>query len=797
MEENKTTQNAFSEDDSTSKVDWRAWTLRFVKSWYWFVLSLAVFMSIAYLKNRSWKPRYVSNALVIIEEGKGMLGSTSSLMQGFSVEKAYRNVNNQVIMFGSNDLIRRVIDQQPDLTVDYYTHGRFRSTNLYKQSPIRIEHEYIAPQSYNREFRLEDLGGDKFRISAEATKKLPEMSLEGVYDEEISTSHFFLKISKTSFYREGMALYFKLYDPEQLTAAYSSKLSFDFLMKGSSVVKVGITGEVPQRDCDFLNGLCDEFLADNLNRKNDAAIKTVDFIDAQMEVLTDSLRISENKLKNYKANNFVVASSGGSTLMSEYIQLDALRSELRLQESYLTYLSNYLKTGTDEESIVAPVNMGINDPNLSALVGKLTDLQFKRKEVGEKSPLYAKYSREMDNIKIQLDEVLSNLKASLTIRKQDLDERTARMNEEMQTIPYKEQQFANIQREFKLNDNFYTFLMQKRADAQIQKASNSPDNIILDRARMSGITNSGEKKRTYTTFLLLALALPAAFIFLKEILVTVIRTEQEVISLSENAYTIGGVVRHTHHRSPIMVINHPKSAVTEAFRILRTRIEFKTGKSERLCTMITSTQSGDGKTYIAANMAAVFALTGRKTLLIDMDLRKPSVQMTLSLRVEQGLSAYLSDEVDDWHKVVVTETKYGFDVLPVGVIPPNPGELIKSARMKELMEALKKEYDYIVIDTSPIGLVADAYALTDSVDIILYSIRCERTNKSFFKASVGQMRSNGIRNMLLVFNDVNFKKMEYSHYYDGYGSYGAYGAYYGNTKANRKLRDDYFEGNDI
>ncbi len=782
------------DDDGGTNIDFFAWAIRIIKGWWLFLIFITIFMIAAFLKNMKWAPQYTSSALVIIEENKGMMNSSNVLMQGFVAEHAYRNVNNQVIMFGSFDLISRVIGKHPEFTTDYYTRGHFKTTNYYKRSPIDIKKDFVVAGSYNREFEFNDNSDGTYKIIIPEGRDTPEVILKGKYGEPLESSFFFLTVDKTPMFYQGCKLYFMFYEKEQLAMNYSSRLAFDFLMQGASVVKCTVTGGVPEKDQDFLNALCDEFLADNLARKNDAAIKTIDFIDEQMSSLSDSIRVSEGQLNNYRSSNFVSSTAGGSLLVSQYNTVVAKLSEMRLKESYLKYLKDYLQNNVEDGSLMAPTDLGINESALTSLVTKYTETQIKRNEVGAKSPLYTKYGRELDTYKVQINEVLKNVKVEMDLQKTELTAQMAEIEKAMQEQPYKEQQLQHIERRFKLNDDYYSFLMQKRADAQIQKASNSPDNIILERARFSTLTNGAEKNKTYSTYFIIGLLIPLGIIILKEMLVPYIRTEQEITKLSENRGAIMGVIRHTNSRSPVIVDKHPKSSVAESYRVIRTQIEYVLHRKENITVMITSTQSGDGKTYISANMAGVYAVTGKKTLLIDLDMRKPSVQSLLNIDYNKGISDYLTGDIT-LEQAIIKDSRYRFDMLLVGTIPPSPGELLKSDMMKRLMEKLKKEYSYIIVDTSPIGLVADAYTVMDYTDVILYSVRCGKTNKKLFKNTVNNLFQNGVQNIRYVFNDVNFKKLEYSRYYSNYyGAYGHYGnKYYGYYGYGQHRKDKYVE----
>ena len=555
---------------------------------------------------------------------------------------------------------------------------------------------------------------------------------------------------------------------------------------------------MPERDQDFLNGLCDEFLANNLARKNDAAVKTIDFIDEQLATLSDSIKLSEGRLNSYKATNFVSSTAGSSMIVSQYNSLIAKQTEMRLQEAYFKYLSDYLQNNVEDGSLMTPTSLGLKESTITGLITKYTETQIKRNEVGDKSPLYAKYNRELGTYKVQINEALKNIRVEMEIERADLNKRMAEIEEDMREQPYKEQQLMNIQRRFKLNDDYYTFLMQKRADAQIQKASNSPDNIILERARFSSLTNAADKNKNTSTLLIIGLLIPFGIIILRELLIPYIRSEQEIAKLSAYRGTLLGIIRHTRSKSPVIIDKHPRSSVAESYRVLRTQVEYQVQRKENITVMLTSTQSGDGKTYISANMAGVYAITGRKTILIDLDLRKPSVSALLGLDANKGVSDYLIGNIS-LDQAITQSDKYKFDILTVGSVPPNPGELLKSERMRDLMVELKKRYCYIVIDTSPIGLVADAYSMFGDADIMIYSVRCGKTNKKLFKNTVNSLFMNGVTKINYVFNDVNLNKIEYSRYYTNYyGAYGNYGnnsyGYYGYGRGTKGKKDEtYFE----
>lgn len=778
MENNVNMQQgaAFTEEPSGfNKARVVMWCVRILKRWYLFVISLAVFMTIAYFQNRRWQPMYKSKALMVIQDGRGRGGQ---FMQGFSLESAYSNVNNQMIMFSSTDFLERVAASNEEFTIDYYTQGRFKQNNYYKRAPFKITRNYVSDNAYGKAFNISDIDGESFRIYTDEDDPV-QVSDTCRYGEPYQSSFFFLQVDKTEAFWPGFDMKFRIYTPLQVAQRYSGALALDYMMRGSSVMKATVVGNVPERDCDFLDALTAAFVEENLNRKNDAAVKTIAFIDEQLLNMSDSLMRSEKRLQDFKAQNIDLATIGSSGLYTKYSTLEQDLSEIRLQETYLAYLNNYLEKNINDGAIIAPANLGVSDASLGTLVTKYNEINKKRSEVGEKSPLLARYDSEIEQIKAHMFEGLRNVQVSLDMQKTEINKKMAELEHGLRELPYRQQQFTNIERAFKLNDNYYSFLIQKRADAQIQKASNTSDHMVLEKASVEAVINGGTKSQTYSSYLMLALALPLALIVVVELLNPFVRSEPELMSAAEGSYPLWGTIRHSNLDDSFVVENNPRSALTEAFRVLRTKVEFVVKRKTNITLMVTSTESGDGKTHISLNLSSVFALQGKPTLLIDLDLRKPSITKHLGLKKTKGLSSYLIEDEDvSIDDMIVKDTGKSFDVLPVGFVPPNPGELVKTERMTELIEELKKRYEYIVIDTSPIGLVSDAYSVMNQCDCIVYVARCGKTNRTLLKNTLRQMKSNGINSMGLVFNDVDVNRLEYSSYYGGYGSY------YGDKRRN-------------
>ncbi len=789
MEQNNSEKPFVDEDESGFEV--MEWVRNFLHHWYLFVIFVIIALGLAYLQNRKWLPAYKTSGTMIIEEYRTS-SSTQALMQGFGVQSGYKNVDNQVIMLGSYDLISRVVDSLPNMTVEYISKGRFKTRNLYHESPILIEYNYITPEVYNTLFKIDLNSNGNFTITYDENSSNKSFFVEGKIGQPVHTKLFDITIyNKNGFIPDGH-LYFQFRDRESLVADFSSRLNFQYVVEGSSVLEISLVSENPNRDVDFINKLTETFLTNNLERKNDAANKTITFIDTQLENISKSLGVSQDELTDFRKKNQIVdVSTHSSELLGKASSFDMEMTTLKLRETYLDYITNYIKTNLKDGSIVAPSSLGLSEPMLMPLIQQFNDLNLKRSELSEKNFFYAKYSRDIDNIKAAIYEVTKSMRAAFDIEKNDFNNRYSKVQGELAQLPAKELEMISIERKFKMDDNYYTFFLQKRAEAEILKSSNTPDNIILDKARVLALTNGGTKSKSTMMFLIFGLLIPAVIVVVKEMLNNTIRTNKDVEKGS--GLQLIGFVRHTETHDPMLVPKNPRSSFTEMFRVIRTRIEFIVQRKKNIMIMITSGESGDGKTYFCINLAGVYAMSSKRTLLVDMDIRKPSINGRFNITNPDGVTNYLVGQVE-LDDVILRLPDVDYDILPAGTVPPNAGELIRSEKLISMFEELRTRYDYIIVDTSPIGVVADAYAISQISDVNLFMVRNLKTNKTFFKKITAQLKSDNVKNIFAVMNDINSQGNKYSNYYSSKYTYG-YGYSSDSTRRTKKKKssDKYFQ----
>lgn len=791
---NGSNDNLFGEEEST--FDWKDWLFKILRYWYLFVIGVIIALCASYLKNRSWLPTYQTTGTILIEEygGNRMSYGSQSLLQGFGVDPGYRNINNQVIMLGSYDLLCRVVDSLPFMNIDYKTIGRFKKRNLYTSTPIIIETTRIHPEAYGMNFQIQLKEDGSFTITLPEYDGFEDFMVKGHYGEPVQSSLADFTIYPTENMVANAQMYFCFRSRESLVADFSSRLTLNFLSEGSSVLAISLISTTPGRDKDFIDKLCEVYLADNLARKNDVADNTIKFINVQLESISKSLAVSENAMTLFRQQNQIVdVSSHAGDILGKAAQYDAGMADLRLKETYLNYLTNYLKTNMENGSVVAPSSLGLNEPMLMTLVQQLNDLNMQRSELSEKNVFYEQYTNDMAKVKETIEEVVKSMRASLEIEKNDLNERYAVVKQEIAQLPEKELEMVSIERAYRIDDNYYTFFLQKRAEAEIQKASNTPDNKILDKARTLSITNTTAKRRTMTTYLLIGLLLPFLYVVLKELLNPHVRSTKELNSMSK--YPLIGVIRHTRSQNPILPAKSPRSSFSEMLRSIRTRIEFIVQRKNNITLLVSSSQSGDGKTFFCSTMATIYSMTGKKVLLVDMDIRKPNIHEKLGISSNKGVTNYLIGEVE-LDDVIHTYAEANFDVLLAGTVPPNPGELVRTPKVREMFATLKERYDFIVIDTSPLGLVSDAYPLLELSDVNLFIVRSHKTHKSMCHSTLEQLQNDQI-NFYTILADVPIDKSGYYNYGSSYGPYGHYGHYYRSSKKDSNQYTKYYHDDDM
>ena len=758
------------------------WIVKLFKYWYLLLIGLVLATGVAYILNKGVHPLYKTVTTILIQEDKKSgFGATFGGYSTLSYQN--QNNNNQLLIYSSYDLIAKAVTQL-NITNELYQKKRFINVNLYKNGPIEIESNFISESAYGMEFEIIGIDSELYEISYRGDDKRPGFKINGEYGKYLQHQLFFVLVNKTNTYVEKYDLYFHFVSKDELIGDYSSRLRFSFVMEGASVMEISLVGSNYQRDIDFLSVLNQEFFADNLARKNESSQKVSDFIEEQLMTIRDSIASAESKLNEYQMKTGIYTQDKTTRAYTELETLVQKKAEIRLQREYLNDLGNYLKRNNNE-MLVTPSAMGVTDAQVVNLVERYNEVSFQLKTLKPENPIYRRHTMLIEDTRIALDQAVQTMLRTLRIEERSVEERYNKIVAEMTSLPERERELLARERDFKINDSYNTYLLQRRIESQIQTASNAPDNVILNQPRMISIVNGSEIPNTYILLISACLAIFIIYVVFKELIFNfAIQSRDEIEKLG---LSVLGTIEHTDKKSQMLVKAFPKSGFAEGFRNLRSRMEYVAKKETPISMLLTSTEPKDGKTFIACNLATIYQLTGRKTIIVDCDLRRPAMSKILDVGNEKGLSNYLIGQVK-LEEIIVTHPDYEFDVIPAGTIPPNPSELIRSEKTLEMISRLNQMYDYIILDCSPVGLVSDAHFLSRHVDVLLYVVRNEKTNKNFLRYTVNELKDDNITNLVIVYNDVNLRTG-----YSGYGNKRYYGrsSYY--VKHDSYYLNDYLE----
>ncbi|MDR0825221.1 MAG: polysaccharide biosynthesis tyrosine autokinase [Prevotella sp.] len=776
--------------------DFVLWFYRILKYWYLFVISVAIFIGYAYIKNKSWVPRFTVQAMLILEAR----GNASLMANSVPLGSILRNSENQRIVLESYGLTDRTVKNLPiRMHVDYYIKTRFKDhISLYSDTPIEIVMDSLdvnlTPIAYNYVFSIAYVDENQCRVSYTDENQKVE-SFNVVFDTPVQNKFFNVKFRKTDafrpdFFRElgASSFNFRFLSNGQLVSMYSGRVSTSLKTENSTALSVTIEGTDPAQDRSYLSALLDEFQNYNLTLKNQQADLTISFLHNQLQVLDDSLNISRLKLEQFQKETGVydVSSLG---LRTELAQADAEREALEIREKSILIITQKIKDAIEGDSqLLEPESIGLNEPRLGQYVRAFNAIIEKAKNLGPNNLLYESTVNELNEQRRSILKEILLIQVNLQDQKDALVKKFKTLDLKLDNLPPQERDLIKYQRDYNMKEVYHQYLTQRAYEAEIQRASNIADNDIWESPRViGGAYNGAEKDKNYMYAFLIGMVLPLVFVIVKEeVLNFAVMTKEECEKIS--GLPVIGTIENISKKLAVGIVlvkNYPKSSFAESFRNMRVRIEYMAQRENKITVLVTSTEPADGKTFIATNIASVYQLMGKKVVLIDLDLRRPSVGKTLQVEYQKGISNYLIGQVS-LEEIIISHPEFGFDIIPAGTLPPNPSELIKTAKTRQVLEHLKEVYDYVIVDCSPVGLVSDAYILSSMADTTLFVVRRAKTNKAFFKSVITQLEYDGVENIALVFNDVKGRE----------GYYGT-SRYYGDKtyylKKNSYYHDDYFE----
>lgn len=799
---NDNSYNKMQQNNEEQSIDIKNLIFIFLDHWYWFLIAGVVALAIGYVINRYSTKVYQTTGTVIVKDGRQGLDPTM-IMSNINFGNQQK-LENEIAILNSYTLTERVVKKM-GIEVTYYGKGRISGSELYDDSPFEVEFDRSVPQAVGLVYNISFNDDNYFTLSATSDylSKYDFILCQRVVDSmgEINFSQQFKQGEwfETGYNRLRIVLKEK-YNPALLIGrnlsfwlnsypnivAQMKHFSVSASNKQSSVVIINMSGTNSKKIVDFTNTLMNEYVMSGLEKKNLVSENTIEFIDLQLGDIEESLSTAEKELKEFRQQNEFMNLDVQANQVYKVLQdLDRERAEMQVNVKIYKRLQDYIQSQIDDpENLAAPSTMGITDQLLNRLVTELVTLsQTKATQLltlTEQHPQIMKLDEQIVTTKKTLLETVNNLVENAQLSLREIEKRIAQTEMQSRAMPEKERQLLSYQRNFNLNDETYKYLMQRRAEAQILKASNTPDNEILDIARLE--TTRLVKPRSTTNYLIaliIGLLIPALYLFLKDFFNVTINDKKDLEKLTR--FPIIGQVAQVDSTDPLVVINTPKAPIAEAFRSIRTNIEFITQGKSKSTILVTGDMQGIGKTFNSINMASIYALYGKKTVLLGFDMRKPKLFQEFNLTNNVGLSSYLSNK-EPLENIIQPSIKIpNLDIITSGPIPPNPAELIASEKCNELFAELKEMYDYIIIDTPPLGLVTDAYLLMRHTDVNLFIVRQGHTNKNIFGSIIRDLEDRGLE-AAIVINGIQSAKgygYRYGNYKYGYGYGYAYGYGYG------------------
>ena len=779
--------------ESHTAFDFKGFLFKLLSYWPLFLISLAIGFGIAYSVNVRKLPVYQLDTLISIKDDQNPF-FTSNTSLTFNWGGTTDKVNTATISLMSRTHNERVVDHL-QFYINYYKDGKYKKLDAYKKTPFIVQVDTSQYQVLNNLLQIQFIDSNTFILSTILEE--PRNFTFQKYASKEKESKFFEAQNFSKEFKIGQKIsspFFKgtiLPNPEMEVQANSvyfiSFSNFDSVVKGfmdinikpeskgGSVLRLSLINRNKYKIVDYLNASVQVLSENMLERKNLFATKTIRFIDSSLAGKTKELKDVEAELNSFRNKNAIYnLDTEGQKLSQRLNTLDLQKEDIDRQLNYYKILETYLLTRTDYREIPAPSVAGIEEGSVTASVGRIVVLAEERTNLEysfkEGAPVFKDIDRQINAIKEVLLENINSSKDLLGDEISTINRNISKFEAEIKKLPKEQQELFKIERRYSLSQGIYNLFLAKRGEAGMVKAANVSDVMVIDAAKDTGGGKVGPNTQlNYMMALIFGLLIPFLFAFIRVFFNTKVTTVQEIERLSK--IPILGIIGKNMTGENLAVLKKSKSSIAESFRGLRSGLQFiykKQGIEGAKTVLLTSSISGEGKTFCSINIASVFALSNKKTVIVGLDLRKPKIFGDFGITNKVGVVNYLVHDAPLSAIIDKTEVPH-LDVITSGEIPPNPSELLMNERMDTLIEELKKQYDYIILDSPPVGLVADALELTKYADATLYLVRQNYTKQGMFNFINDKYKTGEVTNISFVLNYFE-EKAKYGYGY-GYGQY--------------------------
>ena len=799
MEEIKNLElESIQENEEKSSFDFAVIYTTLILNWKWFVLSLIICLGAAHIYLRYATPIYQAAAKLLIKEDQnGRRGNSIQNSANLGIISNSNGIDNEMEILKSRTLAQQAV-YDLKLYTTYRHEGRIKDHLIYGEQEVNVDMDYEhlkklnAPMSFKitREGRNYHVVGSYFVPIDDNSYNPGPVTVDKVITAlpaTLGTRVGMVKFTQNGNYmlRDGESLKVTMIAPEIAAGKYVGSLSISPSTKATSIAQLVITDEIPQRAIDYLKQLAIVYNRQANEDKNQIAVRTEQFINQRLEKINAELGNTEGQLENYKKrNNMVQLSMNASTAFSNADSYAQKLNEANTQVALLDELTKYMNEPSNRHQPI-PSNVGLNDASATSLINKYNEIALQRNQLlhsaSESSPTVTPLTSQLDDLQASIKRAMSQARAGLNIQRNSIASQQGKYQGQISNTPEQERILTQIGRQQEVKSGLYLMLLQKREENSISLAATADKGKLIDNPVFAGKVTPKDSIILMIAFGL-GLAIPALILFLLAFFRYKIEGHDDVAKLTKLPIIADVAIAsdRAKTKADIVVHENKNNLMEEIFRSLRTNLQFLMKEHDKVILM-TSTTSGEGKTFIASNVAISFALLGKKVVLVGLDIRKPRLAELFEIDDHHhGITNLLiKDNItwDDVNKQIVNSgVNSNLDLLMAGPVPPNPGELVTRKSLEETMDILKEHYDYIIIDTAPVGLVTDTLALGRIANATVYVCRADYTLKSSFGLINGLAYEKKMPNMSIVLNGVDLSKKKYGYYY-GYGKYGKYGKY--------------------
>ncbi len=809
MEANKNLElENVQENEESSSINFAAIYTAIILYWKWFVLSIIICLGAAHIYLRYKTPVYQAVAKLLIKDDDqtNRRAGTNSIQAAtnLGIISNSNGIDNEMEILQSRTLAQQAV-YDLKLYVNYRHEGKLKDHIIYGDQEINVDMDAEHLKKLNAPMKLKiTREGSNYHVTGsyfvpiDANSYNPDpVMIDKTFSAlpaAIGTRVGVIRFTANGNYmlRDGQTLKASIIAPEIAANKYVANLSVSQTSKTTTIAELVVKDEIPQRAVDYLKQLAIVYNRQANEDKNEIAVRTEQFINQRLEKINAELGSTEGQLESYKKrNNMVELKINATQAVQNADQYAQKLSEANTQVALLDELTRYMNEPSNRHQPI-PSNVGLNDASATALINEYNKIALQRNQLlhsaSENSPTVTPLTAQLDDLSSSIKRAMGQARSGLNIQRNSIAAQAGKYQGQIGSSPEQERMLTQIGRQQEVKSGLYLMLLQKREENSISLAATADKGKLIDTPAFAGKV-SPKNSIIMLIALILGIAIPAGILFLIEFFRYKIEGHDDVVKLT-NLPVIADVAvasAHAKTKADIVVHENKNNLMEEIFRTLRTNLQFLLKEHDKVI-MFTSTTSGEGKTFITSNVAISFALLGKKVVLVGLDIRKPRLAELFEIDDHHhGITNLLVKDRIEWNdvkaQIVPSEINSNLDILMAGPIPPNPGELVTRKSLEETIEELKQHYDYILLDTAPVGLVTDTLALGRISNATVYVCRADFTTKASFGLINNLSTENKLPNMSIVLNGVDLSKKKYGYYY-GYGKYGKYGKYgsYGHGK---------------